>query len=189
MTSTVMKVLKAACQQQPQAGASLGMTGSIFSSTPIVSTTSASSANATAQSGLTVGAKVGIGLGVPAAVLTMLLIFVFWYSRRQTRPTGHHRMDERWGDRDISTPLPGWSQNRSDAEQTVWQNEGSAKYYQPPYKTDAPSHRNGAGFHERVPLQDIPVPRLKRPVPAMRVDTRNLYHGQNTGPVPHSVFE
>lgn len=191
VTTTVMKVLKAACQQQPQPGASLGITGSIFSSTPIVSTTSASSAATTPQPGLPVGAKVGIGLGVPAAVLTMLLIFIFWYLRRQTRQTGHQRMDERWGDRYISSPLPGWSQHRSADEHTGWQNDGSANYYsQPPYRPDAANYRNGGGVHERVLLQDIPVPRPKRPVPTVTVDTRNLHYERNGGdPSPHSLFD
>jgi len=186
-----MKVLKAACQQQPQPGASLGITGSIFSSTPIVSTTSASSAATTPQPGIPVGAKVGIGLGVPAAVLITLLIFIFWYLRRQTRQTGHQRMDERWGDRYISSPLPGRSRHRSAAEHTGWQNDGSANYYyQPPYRPDAPNYQNGGGVHERVLLQDIPVPRPKRPVPTVTVDTRNLHYGRNVGdPTPHSLFD
>lgn len=179
MTPIVLKVLKTACQQHPQPGASLGITGSIFSSNPVGSTTSNSSAEATTQSGLSVGAKVGIGLGVPAAVLSILFIFVFWYLRRHTRPTGHQRMDERWGDRYISSPLPGWSGHRADARQTVCQDEGSANYYPPPHKTSGPQYGDGGAVHERVDLQDMSVPKPKRALPAVTVDTRNLHHGRN----------
>ena len=189
MTPSVMKVLKAACQQQLQPGALLGITGLIFSSTSIVSATSAPSATPTGQAGLSVGAKVGIGLGVPAAVLTILLIFGFWYTRRQTRPTGHQRMDERWGDRSISSPIPGWSQHRSDREQNVWQDEGPAHYYKPPYKLEVPKRGNGREVYDQVALQDLHPPRQQRPVPAVTVDTRNLHHGRSwEDPSPHSLF-
>lgn len=182
-------MLKAACQQQPQPGVLLEITGAIFSSTPIGSTTSASSATPTGQPGLSVGAKVGIGLGVPAAVLTILLIFGFWYSRRLTSPTRHQRMDERWGDRPISSPVPGWSQHRSDSEPTVWRNEGPAKYYKPPYRPEVPRHGSGREVHDKVALQDIPPPRQKRPVPAVTVDTRNLHHRRTwDDPSPHTLF-
>ncbi|KAI9876916.1 MAG: hypothetical protein M1830_005293 [Pleopsidium flavum] len=188
-----MRVLKAGCQQQPQPGARLGISGSVFSSTPIVSTSSSASPSTTpnpsGQWGLSAGAKVGIGLGVPAALLIILLLFGCWYQRKRDLRKRHHGMNERWGDKSITSPVPGWTQYRPDPERPMPQNESPHDYDQAQYASDMPKHGNGGGHHEKLVLQEIPLPRHKSPPPAMTVDTRNVPRGHGwEDPSPQSLF-
>ncbi len=188
-----MRVLKAGCQQQPQSGALLGISGSIFSSTPIVSTGSSASSSATpnpsGQSGLSPGAKVGIGLGVPAAVLILVLLFGCLYQRKRDLRKRHHGMSERWGDKFITSPVPGWTQYRPDAERPIPQNESLDNYHHPQYASEVPNHGNGGGPQDKFVLQEIPLARHKSPPPAVTIDTRNVRRGRGwEDPSPQSLF-
>lgn len=186
----VLRVLKAGCHQQPQPGALLGISGSIFSSNPVVSTDTSTSSKSSGQSGLSTGAKVGIGLGVPAAVLILVLVIGCWFQRKKDRRNGHHRMNERWGDKSITSPVPGWTQYSPGTKRTVPPRGVVDNYYQPQYAFEASDYDERARHHDKFVLQDIPLPRQKPPPPAVRIDTRNLRRQRDRNdPSPQSLFD
>lgn len=185
-----MRVLKAACRDQPQPGALLAISGSIFSSTPVTSANSSTSATPE-NPGLSPGAKVGIGLGVPALVLTLFLILGLWYQRKKYSPSRHRRMDERWGDHHISSPVPNWAEHRANNEQATPPSGRLTKFGAQTHASVLSSPRSFAEQRDRDQflLQELPTQRQKRPTPAVTVDTTNVFRGRiRDDPSPHSLF-
>ena len=98
-------------------------------------------------------------------------------------------MDERWGDQQITSPVPGWTQYRPDAGRVVPQNEGFGNYGRSTYRPEGPGRGNSEGHPDKIILQKVPSPRQKRPVPAVTVDTRHVRRGQTSeDQSPYSLF-
>ncbi|KAI0130041.1 hypothetical protein BJ170DRAFT_297861 [Xylariales sp. AK1849] len=112
--SNFLTALKAGCQQRPQAGALIGLSGSPFTQfavniTDPPSNETLSSGDSSGATAMTTGAIVGIAVG--AALLFLGGTALFWvYYRKQKRLYSDDvdsRYDPRAGSKSISPPLQG----------------------------------------------------------------------------------
>jgi hypothetical protein len=83
-----VNVLNAACIQQPAAGASLSLQGSVFSTQVVNATTptpTPGSSYTASKGGLTLGAKIGIAVGGVLILMGSIGFCIIWNGRRRRR--------------------------------------------------------------------------------------------------------
>ncbi|KAI9677502.1 MAG: hypothetical protein M1817_006456 [Caeruleum heppii] len=115
--------LSYACQRRPSTITALGLPFLPFTTRPLPQPSSSTSPASTAaspsgSSALSPGAKVGLGLGLTAFVLLLSLGAGFlwkWRAARRNRRSADPFLDERFGNPNISAPVPGFisPENRS----------------------------------------------------------------------------
>lgn len=107
---SVLTALKAGCQQQPSSGKLIGLDGSLFSSIPVNITSPTTPSAATVSSnnpdGLSIGAKVGIGIGAILLILIIASVIFICIKKRRVRhlSSSYH---PRFGAVEISAPTKG----------------------------------------------------------------------------------
>ncbi|KAH8664185.1 hypothetical protein BX600DRAFT_512247 [Xylariales sp. PMI_506] len=177
--SNFLIALQAGCQQQPQPGDLLGLSGSVFTdSTITITTPPTETPKATdAQSPITTGAIVGIAIGAALLFLGGSALFIV-YHRKQKKLYDHDvnsGYDSRGGSKSISPPIQGGfnasegkqAYTLSDYELRAQQQYSNAEYYdkieeeimtrRPNYTFDP--NNPGSGPQGALPTHPAYIPR------------------------------